>query len=261
MITFNVVLIIETFAAFLIAVTIHECAHAGMAQVLGDSTPSSEGRLSLSPARHVAPIGTLVAVVLSFSYAGIGWGRPVRIDSLRMRVGPNAGIILVALAGPFANMLVGLGLAIGVTFIPGYTDLARYMDASTGACPVATGSIVGKHLESCLSVVQGAYMLRIEQFIIALAVTNVLIALINIIPLYPLDMYKVVFALLPNDQAVAWRRWEPYMEAIVLGVFFVVPVLFGFVRISVDPASIFLSFASRIVAGIVHSPGLIALYL
>ncbi len=253
----NVIAIIETFAAFVIAIVIHESGHAGMAKVLGDSSPASAGRLSLNPARHLAPIGTVVAVVLSFApiYAGIGWGKPVRVDALRMRVGPNLGIILVALAGPVANLVLGLAFAMGVTFIPGFYRLTNTLTAitnpATGRCP---SPIFGQALEHCLADIQPAYLLRIEQFLIILALTNIVIAFINVIPLHPLDGYNVLFALLPNDQAVALRRWEPNMEAIVLVLFFVIPVLFRFLGLSVEPASFFRGLAGAVVVRII-GPG------
>jgi Zn-dependent protease len=248
----NVIVIVETFVAFVIAITFHECGHAAMANVLGDSTPASEGRLSLSPARHLAPIGTLVAGVLSFFpiYAGIGWGKPVRVDALRMRVGPNMGIILVALAGPVLNLVLGVALAIGVAQFPGFYRLSSTVrelgNPVTGRCP----SFVGQQLERCLSDYQPAYLLRIEQFLLILALTNIAIAFINIIPLHPLDGYYVLFALLPNDQAVALRRFEPNMEAILLILFFAIPVLFRLIGWTLEPASIFRALASAVVTRI-----------
>lgn len=238
----NVVLILETFVAFVVALVIHECAHTGAAWLLGDSTPVRAGRLSLNPARHMAPIGTLVAAVLAFwpTYAGIGWGKPVRLDSSRLRGGPDLGIMLVAVAGPIVSFLVGLGILLGIQFVPGYSRLATYTSALGSPCPASVFAVsFGRSLEQCLAPVQGAWVLRLEQFVIILGVTSLVLALINLIPLYPLDGYQVVFALLPNDPAVTWRRWEPYMEAALLIIFFVIPIILRFVGISLDPATIF----------------------
>src|SRR4051812_44811892 len=117
---------IETFVAFILAIGLHEAAHAGMAALLGDSTPLSKGRLSLNPMRQMSAIGTIVAIVhcVVFPPAGLGWGKPVDVDARRLRVGPNFGLILVALAGPLFNLALGLGVAFLVTLIPGYNHLA-----------------------------------------------------------------------------------------------------------------------------------------
>lgn len=241
--TINVILVLETFLAFVLAITIHECAHAGMATVLGDTIVESEGRLSFNPVRHMAPVGTLVAVVLSltFPYAGLGWGRPVRFDALRLRIGPNIGTILIALAGPLANLVIGVAIGIGIGFIPNYGLVRLCTDTSPQSSSLF---LYGQALERCLAHVQPAYLLRIEQFAITLAVTNILIALINIIPLHPLDGYKVLFALLPNQQAISFRRLEPYMEALLLALFFVLPYLAALLRLPVGtPASFFKGFA------------------
>ena len=243
---FNVVLIVETVIAFIIAVTLHEWGHALAAAALGDKQAISEGRLSLAPTRQMAPIGTLVAVVLSFSYAGIGWGRPVRFDSMRLRVGPNVGTILIALAGPLLNLLIGLGLAAGLVYVPGFAALTNTNLATR--CAVLGN--YGQSMEHCLAGAQSAGMLRLEQFIIVLAVTNIGLAMVNVLPLYPLDAYKIVFALLPSPQAIKFRSWEPYMEAIVLGIFFVIPILLGFIGIAFTPGTFILNLAYRVVVSV-----------
>ena len=232
----NVVLVLETLLAFVIVITLHESAHAAAAALLGDSMPSSDGRLSLNPVRQIAPLGLLVAGVLSFSptYAGVGWGKPVRYDSTRLRVGPNAGTILVALAGPVFNLLVGVAIALGLHVVPGYSRLTIATEPTTGQCSVF--GYGGQLLEHCLAAVQPAWVLRLEQFAIVLAITSFVIALVNVLPLYPFDGYKVLFALLPSPQAVAYRRWEPYMEVIVLAIFFVLPFLLQLLGIGFSPA-------------------------
>jgi Zn-dependent protease len=251
----NVALVLETLLAFVIVITLHESAHAAMAALLGDSMAVGDGRLSVNPARHIAPLGLLVAGVLSFAptYTGIGWGKPVRYDSTRLRVGPNVGTVLVALAGPVLNLLVGLAIALGLRYIPGYTHLARATDLGTGSCSLLSYS--GQKLESCLALVQPAYALRLEQFAIVLALTSFVIALVNVLPLYPFDGYKVLFALLPSPQAVAYRRWEPYMEAIVLAIFFVLPFLLGLLGIGFSPAVALRELANALFGSLSNGPG------
>lgn len=229
----NAIVIVETFLAFVVAVTIHEAAHAGMAALLGDSSPMAAGRLSLSPRRQMAAIGTIAAIVFAFDYyGGLGWGRPVDVDARRLRVGPNFGLILVALAGPVVNAVLGVGILFGLRAIPGFGVL----DAAYFA---RCGSFLGQNLQQCLAPVQSAPVLRIEQFLFALAVASIAIALVNLVPLHPLDGYKVVFALLPTGPALRWRSYEPYMELMLLVIFFVIPLVLGMARIPVTPPGLF----------------------
>lgn len=248
----NVILIVETFVAFVIAVTLHEAAHAGMASLLGDSTAVSRGRLSLSPRRQMATVGTIVALVLSVSVpAGLGWGKPMEIDARRMRVGPNVGTILVALAGPAVNALLGIGLAATLHLIPSYGTLAAHSALCGGS---------GAFLQRCLSGAQPVYLLRLEQFGYIFAITNILLALLNLIPLYPLDGYHLLFALLPSGPAVAYRDFSRYMEVTLLAIFFVIPYLLLLLRIaSISPGLWFAEWSNSIAS--IFSGGAFSFYL
>jgi Zn-dependent protease len=248
----NVILIVETFVTFVIAVTIHETAHAAMAALLGDSTPVSEGRLSFVPQRQMSAVGTIVAIVYSFGlFAGLGWGRPVSVDARRLRVGPNFGTFLVALAGPVVNLVLGLGAAFGLRMLPGYHTVG--LIASN--CGPGVDQ-VGFPLQECLSRAQPAYLLRIEQFLFVFALTNIILALVNLIPLHPLDGYKVLYALLPAEPAISLRRYEPYMEVFLLVVFFVVPYVLLFLGIPFSPAAYVRDWALHILANIAGNIGL-----
>jgi Zn-dependent protease len=245
----NIFLVFETFAAFVLAITLHEVAHAAVASALGDGSAGSAGRLSLAPARQMASIGTIVAIVFSFAAvpAGLGWGRTVDVDARRMRVGPNTGLILVALAGPVFNLLLGLVIVFLLTLLPGYSDLSA---AFAQHCAFFSGISSGKEVQACLMPAQPGYLLWIEQFFFTFAVTNVVLALINIIPLHPLDGYRVLYALLPSPQAIAFRRIEPYMELLLLVIFFVVPYVFAFLSIAFSPGDIIINWALQLLSNI-----------
>lgn len=241
----NTVVVAETFVAFVIAVTLHEAAHAAMALLLGDDSPRAEGRLSVNPRRQMAAIGTIVALTLSFSAggipAGLGWGKTVEVDTRRIRVGPDAGIFLVALAGPLFSLLMGLFFGILLHFAPGYVSLNELV----GRCTLDSG--MGATLQQCLSHAQPIWQLRLEQFIFLLAATNILLAITNLIPLHPLDGYNIVFALLPNDAAVRFRDFRPYMEFCLLILFFVIPFLLELIHLGfLNPGYWLASFAAEL---------------
>ncbi|MBU2051929.1 site-2 protease family protein [Patescibacteria group bacterium] len=86
--------------ALMIAISVHEFAHALIADRLGDPTPSLQGRLTLNPLKHLDPIGTLMLLFFRF-----GWGKPVEFDPYNLRH-PRRDTALISLAGPASNLLV-----------------------------------------------------------------------------------------------------------------------------------------------------------
>src|SRR6266851_2418814 len=116
----NVVLALMIIGLFLVAIPLHESGHALMASMLGDRTPREEGRLSLSLRSHIDPIGTLMCVLLAFQPGGVGfgWGKPVKADPWKMRVGANAGVLLVAWAGLIFSLLIGVLVSVLLRFVP-----------------------------------------------------------------------------------------------------------------------------------------------
>lgn len=107
----------------------HEFAHAWVGTKLGDDTPRNEGRVTLNPLAHVDWVGTaLLPFVTSLLGGGfIGWGKPVRSDVSKLKGGLN-GLLLVALAGPFSNIIMAVILASVASLIVGpYPDFAQYL--------------------------------------------------------------------------------------------------------------------------------------
>lgn len=100
------------FIGLIISITIHEFAHAFVADRLGDPTPRANGRLSLNPLRHLDPLGTLILLVANF-----GWGKPVVIDPYNFSH-PRRDEILVSLAGPLSNIILAFLLIQLHKFIP-----------------------------------------------------------------------------------------------------------------------------------------------
>ena len=204
--TINVLLALMVIISFLLSIPLHEFGHALMASWLGDSTPRAEGRLSLSIPAHIDPLGTLMCVILAFQLVpiGLGWGKPVKADPWKMRVGANTGVLLVAIAGPIFSLLIGLVFALIVRFIPD----SLYVEP---------------------------FLIRIPQFLLVFAVVNICLAIFNIIPLYPLDGYQVLYTLLPSRQAVQYAKSVPYGPLIILAIFFLLPFLAQFAGLASFP--------------------------
>lgn len=97
--------------SLVLAISIHEYAHARAADTLGDPTPRAMGRLTLNPRAHLDPLGTL-----SLFFLGFGWGRPVSFDPYNLR-NPRRDSALIALAGPVSNLLFALVLSLILHFV------------------------------------------------------------------------------------------------------------------------------------------------
>jgi Zn-dependent protease len=195
----NVVLALMIIASFLVAIPLHEFAHAQMAIWLGDPTPRTEGRYTLSLRRHLDALGVLLCVMLAFLpiYAGplgLGWGQPVKTDPWKLRGGRSSGHLLVALAGPLFSLLLGLAFAL----------LAGL------AYPPLAGN---------------AWLVRLPQLLMVFACVNLCLAIFNILPIYPLDGYQVLYILLPTPQAKQFERSAPWGPLIILALFFLLPFL------------------------------------
>ena len=106
--------IIALLFSLLIAIDVHEFAHAWMANELGDSTARYYGRLSLNPLVHLDPMGTMMMVFSIFYGFGIGWGKPVPVNPVYLRKGPRVGMGLVSAAGPLSNLVLAAIVAVPI---------------------------------------------------------------------------------------------------------------------------------------------------
>lgn len=182
--------LISRLLTLVIALTLHEYAHARAAAFFGDDTPRLAGRLTLNPLRHLDPLGSLMLVV-----AGYGWAKPVPINPMALNQRSRAAVMLVSLAGPFSNLLLaGLG------------SLAYLLlRASAGAFSSAL-SFVG-------------------QFLVSFVVLNVTLCVFNLLPVAPLDGEKVLEYLLPEPARKLLYAVRPYGMFILLALVFVLPML------------------------------------
>ena len=170
------------FVAFVVAIvlgiTVHEFMHAYAASRLGDDTARLMGRLSLNPMAHLDPFGTLLIVL-----AGFGYGKPVPFNESRLR--SAMGVSAVALAGPFANLVLAVVCAL----------------------PLRFGDV---------SLFGGTY----ERILASIVVLNCVLAVFNLIPIPPLDGSNVVYGLLPPQQRYVWRSYQQYGPILLLLLLF-----------------------------------------
>lgn len=159
---------------------LHEFAHAFMADLLGDDTPRRYGRLTLEPWVHLDFFGTLLIAL-----TGFGWAKPVPFNPYRFR-DPRRGTLLVALAGPAANVV--LAFLFGIM-----TGIARSVDA----------------LPAVIRVLDYALLI------------NAALAAFNLLPVPPLDGSKVLMSLLPRRLEKIYRGLEMYTPFLVLLIFMV----------------------------------------
>ena len=162
--------------ALLVAVTVHEVAHAVVADRLGDPTPRAMGRITLNPLPHIDPLGAI-----AFVLAGFGWAKPVRVNAANLRH-PKRDMAWVAVAGPVSNFLVAfLGLVLFV--------LAR------------RSGVVGESA--------GQALLWIFQF-------NLALGIFNLIPLPPLDGGHFLPYFLPPGAGSLLHSLEQFGPMILL---------------------------------------------
>ena len=176
----------------MIAFTFHEFAHAATANLLGDSTPTMHGRLTLNPFAHLDMMGTITLL-----FAGFGWAKPVPVNPYALQRKTSAGLMLVSLAGPATNLLLGIISALPLRF--GWVPL-RF---STNAILPSLG-----------------------EFLLEFLFINLALFLFNLIPLAPLDGEKVITYFLPDHWVEGYDRIRPYSPMILLAIIFVLP-MFG----------------------------------
>jgi Zn-dependent protease len=172
----------------LFAVTLHEVAHGWMARYFGDRTAELLGRLSLNPLRHIDPVGTVLVPGLLLVAGGplFGWAKPVPVATGALR-NPRRAMIVVALAGPAANVLMAVMWC--------------------GVLAVIARSTVNDTLDYWIGLMAQAGI-----------VTNVVLAVFNLLPIPPLDGGRVLSGLLPPHLSARLDSVAPAGLIIVMGL-------------------------------------------
>lgn len=173
----------------LFAITVHEVAHGWVARRLGDQTAMMLGRLTLNPLKHIDPVGTILVPGILLIAGGFifGWAKPVPVDWRNLR-NPKRDMALVAVAGPLANLAMALLWAI---------------IAKMGLLLAATSTWLSVPL---------ILMGKIGIFL------NLILMVLNLLPVPPLDGGRVLTGLLPDHLAARLARIEPYGLFILVGL-------------------------------------------
>ena len=178
----------------LLAITLHEAAHGFVAWRLGDDTAYRLGRVSFNPLRHIDTMGTVVLPALLLVMRApflFGWAKPVPVNFGRLRQ-PRRDMVLVAAAGPAANLLLA--------------TCAALLFHALAIFPATAATWLAHNLYHAILI-------------------NLVLAIFNMLPLPPLDGGRVAVGLLPRSLAQPLARLERYGFFILIGIVFLLPML------------------------------------
>lgn len=191
MLNLNPATIFTRLLTLVIALSVHEFAHAWSANALGDDTPRQNGRLTLNPAVHLDLMGSLMVL-----FAGFGWARPVPVNAYALQRRSPAALMWVSLAGPMSNLLLAVLAAIPLRF-----GLVPYSFNSGGLFPTPFA------------------------FLVEFILINLSLMLFNLIPIAPLDGEKIAEYFFPPSWARFLDTIRPYGPLILLSVLFILPIV------------------------------------
>lgn len=187
----DIVEILISVFVLALSLSLHEFAHAYAALKMGDDTAAMAGRLTLNPLKHLDPIGSLV-----FLIARIGWAKPVPVNPSRFTKAKSIkrGIFWVSLAGPLSNLLLG--------------TLSWILFCTLFTIMLAIGT-------------SGPIIIVVMQLFLTLFQANMLLAVFNLLPVPPLDGFKIVGVVLPDKWYGRLLQYEQ-----IIGIAFLILVLF-----------------------------------
>lgn len=179
------------------AIVLHEVAHGWVADKLGDHTARDMGRLTLNPVSHIDLFGTIIMplMLVMLNAPVFGYAKPVPINPHNF-LHPKRGMALSSIAGPATNLLMALCFAIVLrVFLPALQGIIPGLFWDWIKSPVALMCFYG-------------------------VIINVFLAVLNLIPIPPLDGSRIAYWLLPDKQAAVYYRLEPYGFIIILALFY-----------------------------------------
>src|SRR4030042_1684563 len=186
----NVFILVLLFLLIIsLVISVHEASHAYVANRLGDPTARLLGRITLNPAAHIDPIGTIIVPLLLFIFSGMvfGWAKPTPINPLNFN-NPRRDSAIVAFAGPASNFVLAIVFSI-------------------------------------------VYRIVAIDLILIIISINLLLGLFNLIPVPPLDGYKVLLGFLPKNLAVRLAEIESYGPIVlIIFLFIFIQIFFPVIR-------------------------------
>ncbi len=190
----NAIQKIAVFALpILFAITVHEAAHGYAAKYFGDLTAERLGRITLNPLKHIDPIGTILLPALTVMLGGVlfGWAKPVPVNFGNLR-NPKKDMLWVAAAGPASNLVMAIFWAILLNSV--------------------------KDITPASSIAGAAYFLT-EMCWAGISI-NLVLMVLNLIPMPPLDGGRIAVSLLPNNLAIKLSQVEKYGFVILIALMF-----------------------------------------
>lgn len=181
--------------ALVAGISFHEFSHAYVADLLGDRLPRAMGRVTLNPLAHLDPTGTILMVLVGF-----GWGKPVPVNP-NATANPKASLGMTAAAGPLSNFVVA-----AVAGLPLKLDLFPWLN------PFNTGNF------SALANLGFSGDQYAGLFLSSIVLFSVILGVFNLIPIAPLDGFKVAIGILPRDLAQEFAKLEQYGPIILIGL-------------------------------------------
>lgn len=177
----------------LFAITVHEASHGYAAKYFGDLTAEKMGRISLNPFRHIDLIGTIILPAITLIVGGVlfGWAKPVPVNFANLR-NPKKDMLWVAAAGPASNLVMAIAWGILLGFVQ------RGLQA--GDLPIAAN-------------------LFIDMAYVGITI-NIVLMVLNLLPMPPLDGGRIAVSLLPNNLAMQLSRVEQYGFIILIALMF-----------------------------------------
>lgn len=179
------------------AIGLHEYAHCKFADMAGDPTPGIYGRVTLKLWKHFEPMGTLMMVISSLYGYGIGWGRPAPANPSKMR-NPRWDFFTSVAAGPISNVVQAVIYAVVLRFALhggwfGLDDVGAALDRESNNF--------------------------LPALLVLGVITNLGLAIFNLVPLGPLDGHWLVGLLMPEKQSILWNQWHRrYGGQILIGL-------------------------------------------